>query len=85
MTTTWRRVAAFALFALLARNVVGDNAINPSFAYGTEPVRGVNLGGWLVLEVCSPVVRFMGALLQQRLAMDHAQIVREHGQRQHCR
>jgi hypothetical protein len=25
--------------------------INPSFPYGQEKVRGVNLGGWLVLEV----------------------------------
>jgi hypothetical protein len=25
---------------------------SPSFPYGSEPVRGVNLGGWLVLEVC---------------------------------
>jgi aryl-phospho-beta-D-glucosidase BglC (GH1 family) len=24
---------------------------SPGFPYGTEPVRGVNLGGWLVLEV----------------------------------
>jgi glucan 1,3-beta-glucosidase len=27
-------------------------AINPSFPYGQQQVRGVNLGGWLVLEVC---------------------------------
>ena len=25
---------------------------SPSFPYGFQPVRGVNLGGWLVLEVC---------------------------------
>ena len=25
---------------------------NPEFSYGSQPVRGVNLGGWLVLEVC---------------------------------
>jgi len=25
--------------------------INPGFPYGSEKVRGVNLGGWLVLEV----------------------------------
>jgi hypothetical protein len=24
----------------------------PSFPYGSQPVRGVNLGGWLTLEVC---------------------------------
>ena len=27
-----------------------DSAIDPSFPYGSEKVRGVNLGGWLVLE-----------------------------------
>jgi glucan 1,3-beta-glucosidase len=26
-------------------------AFSPSFPYGSEKVRGVNLGGWLVLEV----------------------------------
>lgn len=25
---------------------------SPAFPYGSQPVRGVNLGGWLVLEVC---------------------------------
>ena len=25
---------------------------SPGFSYGSKPVRGVNLGGWLVLEVC---------------------------------
>ena len=25
---------------------------SPGFPYGSQPVRGVNLGGWLVLEVC---------------------------------
>lgn len=24
----------------------------PGFPYGSQKVRGVNLGGWLVLEVC---------------------------------
>jgi hypothetical protein len=27
-------------------------AFSPGFPYGTTKVRGVNLGGWLVLEVC---------------------------------
>lgn len=32
--------------------VRADNPINAGFPYGSEKVRGVNLGGWLVLEVC---------------------------------
>lgn len=28
-----------------------DNPINPGFPYGSQTVRGMNLGGWLVLEV----------------------------------
>jgi hypothetical protein len=27
-------------------------AFSPSFRYGTQKVRGVSLGGWLVIEVC---------------------------------
>lgn len=39
-------VAAFFVPAVLA-----DNPINSAFPYGSTKVRGVNLGGWLVLEV----------------------------------
>ncbi|EMD32559.1 glycoside hydrolase family 5 protein [Gelatoporia subvermispora B] len=42
--------AALALFGLLSPSVLGDTPINPGFNYGTDKVRGVNLGGWLVLE-----------------------------------
>lgn len=28
-------------------------SFTPGFPYGSEKVRGVNLGGWLVLEVCT--------------------------------
>ena len=55
MTVPWRRAAFLSLLAVLARCVVGDNAISPTFSYGSEAVRGVNLGGWLVLEVSSAV------------------------------
>ena len=37
--------------------VVLDNPIAPRFPYGSRKVRGVNLGGWLVLEV-SPSTPF---------------------------
>lgn len=39
------------LFALFAYPALADLPISPSFAYGSSKVRGVNLGGWLVLEV----------------------------------
>ena len=38
----------FALSSLLLAKA--DNAINAGFPYGSQKVRGVNLGGWLVLE-----------------------------------
>jgi glucan 1,3-beta-glucosidase len=31
-------------------------AVNPGFPYGSQKVRGVNLGGWLVLEVRFPIL-----------------------------
>jgi hypothetical protein len=42
---------------LLSLAVLGVSAVpsvlsfQPGFSYGSEKVRGVNLGGWLVLEV----------------------------------
>lgn len=41
------------LAAFFVPAVLGDNPINSAFAYGSTKVRGVNLGGWLVLEVRS--------------------------------
>jgi hypothetical protein len=35
----------------LATLVFAQSPIVPSFPYGVSKVRGVNLGGWLVLEV----------------------------------
>lgn len=38
--------------ALLGLSLLSSSlAITPGFPYGSEKVRGVNLGGWLVLEV----------------------------------
>ena len=34
----------------LFRRVRADTAISPGFSYGSEKVRGVNIGGWLVTE-----------------------------------
>ncbi|EPQ60446.1 glycoside hydrolase [Gloeophyllum trabeum ATCC 11539] len=46
-----RSVIAAGLLGLsLLTRVLGDNPINPGFPYGAQKVRGVNLGGWLVLE-----------------------------------
>lgn len=49
-----RRSRALATLAaasvLFSRVVRADSPINPGFPYGSEKVRGVNIGGWLVLE-----------------------------------
>ncbi|RPD82289.1 exo-beta-1,3-glucanase [Lentinus tigrinus ALCF2SS1-7] len=42
--------SASVVVALFTHAVLADNPINPSFPYGSTKVRGVNLGGWLVLE-----------------------------------
>lgn len=44
---------AALLFGSLAHAAPADTPISPGFPYGSQKVRGVNLGGWLVLEVCS--------------------------------
>ena len=48
-------IASFLAALPIALSVPNWNTqvpFNPGFPYGSEPVRGVNLGGWLVLEVC---------------------------------
>lgn len=40
---------ALALFAT-PHPARADTSISPGFPYGSEKVRGVNIGGWLVLE-----------------------------------
>lgn len=50
------------LNSLLSLVVLGLSAVpsvlsfQPGFNYGSEKVRGVNLGGWLVLEVRNPYI-----------------------------
>lgn len=46
---SWPRVL-LALAAVTSSLALSPRQ-KPSFRWGTEPVRGVNLGGWLVLEV----------------------------------
>lgn len=76
-----RRLAtALSLLGLLSPLVLGDNPISPTFNYGSEKVRGVNLGGWLVLEVCplgyTASRRAVIVLILFLIAMDYAQPVR---------
>lgn len=49
-------------------------AITPGFPYGSQKVRGVNLGGWLVLEVRVNRFEFIHDV-DITLAMDHAIVV----------
>ena len=53
MVLSFTRVITISVLTLglLARGAPLDNPISPGFPYGSQKVRGVNLGGWLVLEV----------------------------------
>jgi hypothetical protein len=54
-------------------------AFTPGFAYGSTKVRGVNLGGWLVLEVCvEHVFLFYASLTLFLSAVDNSFAVRQH-------
>lgn len=47
-------LSTLLILTVLATLCVAANsqlAFSPGFPYGSQPVRGVNLGGWLVLEV----------------------------------
>lgn len=67
----------FLTIALLGLSLlVPSLALTPGFPYGSQKVRGVNLGGWLVLEV-----RYLltGKIhLTPSIAMDHAKSIRQH-------
>ena len=81
MPGTWRRAAFLSLFAVLARCVFGDGPISPTFPYGSETVRGVSLGGWLLLEV-STVRQALcrSTLITLSAAMDYSEPFRQHRQ-----
>lgn len=68
------RATATALYGLSLLS--SAYAFNPTFPYGREKVRGVNLGGWLVLEVRRLALHECFPSLTTRLAVDHAIVVR---------
>lgn len=45
------RLQSITALVALAFSAQQAQAIEPGFPYGSRKVRGVNLGGWLVLEV----------------------------------
>jgi hypothetical protein len=51
-------------------------AVTPGFPYGSQKVRGVNLGGWLVLEVNFFILYPVSSPHGHCLAMDHPFFVR---------
>jgi glucan 1,3-beta-glucosidase len=51
MTPSFLPAVAITILGLTF--ISSATAFNPGFPYGSQKVRGVNLGGWLVLEVCS--------------------------------
>ena len=54
--------------ALLTACHPAIHAFSPSFQYGSQKVRGVSLGGWLVIEVCMHALfaRIYGVLTRLR-------------------
>ena len=51
-------MSSLASLLLLALSLLPSlRAFTPGFPYGREKIRGVNLGGWLVLEVWPPLNR----------------------------
>lgn len=78
------------LNSLLSLVVLGLSAVpsvlsfQPGFNYGSEKVRGVNLGGWLVLEVRNPYILWY-PLFHSYLALDHPKYIPEHWQQCYCR
>lgn len=79
----------YGLLALVELSLLHSvlSQINPGFPYGSEKVRGVNLGGWLVLEVSavSRTVKIPHRSLCLDVAMDHPQHFRQHRKCEYCR
>lgn len=46
-------------------------AFKPEFPYGKEKIRGVNLGGWLIVQVWCPELPVFSFIDASVLAMDH--------------
>lgn len=95
MRSLSRLVASFSLLGLIfvpaafarpAESVQARAAFTPSFPYGSQKVRGVNLGGWLVLEVsstCLSVHFVVSGVPHARAAMDNAQSLRRDERQPH--
>ena len=76
---------ALSLLLLLALCITPRITSAFGFPYGSQPVRGVNLGGWLVLEA-RPGIYFTAVtfLTGALTAMDHPESIRQHRKRRHC-
>ena len=75
----------FFTIALLCLSLLTSSlAFTPGFPYGSQKVRGVNLGGWLVLEVRISSVQYWHNLSHAFIAMDYAKPIRQHWQQQDC-
>lgn len=80
-------------YTLLACLLPAALAFSPGFPYGSQKVRGISLGGWLLIEVRMPssflflsflCVRhvFLTRLSSSRspsAAVDYSQPIRQHG------
>jgi len=80
MVSLTRRLLASALIAFSAI-VPTVHPLNTGFPYETQKVRGVNLGGWLVLEASRPLAHIVmtGSITTRLSAMAQAFPIRSHG------
>jgi len=81
MVSLTRRLLASAFIAFSAI-VPTVHPLNTGFPYETQKVRGVNLGGWLVLEASSrPLAHIVmtGSITTRLSAMAQAFPIRSHG------
>ena len=68
--------------AVLALILPAAHAFSPGFPYGSKKIRGVNLGGWLLLEVRYHPFNGPNALTFWT-AMDNTIHFRQHGRFSH--
>jgi hypothetical protein len=73
--------SALSLLVFGLATLTNVQAISPGFPYGSQKVRGVNIGGWLVTEVGllkTPIHERFGVTDDVFIAMDYPFPLRQH-------